>query len=108
MVLIYEINGFLRKGAKLPVYFLCTEDVWLVKEVCRSLMGLTEINKLDFLIQDNKQPKYSILLFWVHWEFYPKITKLWGFVGHRMSGVAFYWNGLKGKGLIKCIVIKLN
>jgi hypothetical protein len=71
-------------------------------------MGLTEINKGDFLIQDNKQPKYTILLFWVHWELYPKITKLCGFVGHRMSGAAFYWNGLKEKGLIKCIIIKLN
>ena len=54
---------FCKKGAKLSVYSLCTEDVWLVKEVCLSLMGLTETNKADFVIQDNKQPKYTILLF---------------------------------------------
>jgi len=49
-------------------------------------MGFTETNKGDFLIQDNKQPKYTILLFWVHWKLYPKITEFWGFVGYRISG----------------------
>jgi hypothetical protein len=84
------------------------KGVWLVKEVCHSSMALTETNMGDFLIQDNKQPIYTIHLFWVHWELYPKITEFWGFVGYRMSGAAFYWTGLEEKGLMKCIVIKLN
>lgn len=108
MVLIYEIRRFLRNGAKLSAYSLCTKDVWLMKEIFHSLMGFTETKKGDFLIQDNKQPEYAILLFWVHWELYPKITGVWGFVGYKISGEAFYWNGLEEKGLMKCTVIKLN